>query len=75
MEKERKGDADMKAPERKRKNRGEVVGPLSELKIWSLVGLEFSRLYVYSERKGRMRSNSQIEISFSYALPLQLVTL
>lgn len=47
MEKERKGDADMKAPERKRKNRGEVVGPLSELKkIWSLVGLEFSRLYV-----------------------------
>lgn len=42
MEKERKGDTDMKAPERKRKNRGEVVGPLSELKVWSLVGLELS---------------------------------
>lgn len=51
MEKERKGDADMKAPERKRKNRGEVVGPLSELKIWSLGG--WSSLDSMFKAKGR----------------------
>ena len=62
------------------------MGPLSDLKVCSLVGLELSRvLYVSREREGRMKRDlvehlvshqiHQIEISFSYELPIQLVTL